>query len=209
MSEAQPKSDLDAPPVTVQRRLLLMIAGGVLTVCLMACCVCSGAMFYFRPRIEQSPEKAIALTKQVFRSITIPSRWEARGTIELNVFHQLNVRGAYYEHPKYESVLALIHVDSRWNSQASVREHIRETMIERGGGDEPMLIQERATREFTVRDSLLRFEFSTAKDLATDKTYRLVEGVVTGTTGDVLICLKIDADAWDEDEVAALLQSIQ
>ncbi len=209
MSDSLQTNDPFDPNTTVRRRLLLMIAGGVLTVCLLTCCVCGGAVFYFRPQIEQNPEKAIALTKQVFRSITIPDRWEPQGTIELNVFHQLNVRGSYYEHPKYESVLALIHVESRWNSQASVREHIRETMIERGGGDEPMLIQERTTREFTVRDALLRFEFSTAKDLATDKTYRLVEGVVTGTTGDVLICLKIDADAWDEEEVAGMLQSIQ
>ena len=124
MSEAFPSHDPHDPNVSVRRRLLLMVAGGLATVLMLACCICGGAMFYFRPKIEQNPEKAIALTKQMLRQITIPASFEPRGTIELNVFHQLNVSGAYYEMPKVESVLALIHVESRWSSQARVRQVI-------------------------------------------------------------------------------------
>ena len=209
MSDAFPSHDPLDPNVSVRRRLLLMVAGGLATVLMLACCICGGAMFYFRPQIEQSPEKAIALTKQMLRVITIPESFEPRGTIELNVFHQLQVSGAYYEMPKVDSVLALIHVESRWNSQARVRQHIRETLLERGGAEEPLLIKERDVHEVRVGPDLIRFEFATGKDLATDKTYKLVEGLVPGATGDVLICLKIDSDAWDEEEVLAMLQSIQ
>ncbi len=209
MSDAFPSQDPLDLNASVRRRLLLMVAGGLATVLMLACCICGGAMFYFRPKIEQSPEKAIALTKQMFRVITIPVSFEPRGTIELNVFHQLQVSGAYYEMPKVDSILALIHVESRWSSQARVRQHIRETLLERGGAEEPLLIKEREVRMVQVGSDLVRIEFATGKDLATDKTYKLVEGLVPGTTGDVLICFKIDSDAWDEAEVLTMLQSIQ
>ena len=209
MSDSFPSHDPHDPHVSVRRRLLLMVAGGLATVLLLACCVCGGAMFYFRPKIEQNPEKALALTKQMLRAITIPESFEPRGTIELNVFHQLRVSGAYYEMPNVDSVLALIHVESRWSSQARVRQHIRETLLERGGAEEPLLVQEREVREIPVGLDSIRFEFATGKDLATDKSYKLVDGLVPGTTGDVLICFKIDSDAWDEAEVLAMLNSIQ
>jgi hypothetical protein len=202
-------NDPNDPSVSVRRRLLLMVAGGMATVLLFACCVCGGAMFYFRPKIEQNPEKATQLTKQILREIKIPESFEPQGTIELNVFHQLQVSGAYYEMPKVDSVLALIHVDSRWNSQARVRQHIRKTLLERGGADEPLLIQESVTKKILIGSELVDFEFSTGKDLSTDKSYKLVEGLVKGTTGDVLICFKIDADYWNEKTVYDLLQSIR
>ncbi len=209
MSDSFPSHDPHDPNVSVRRRLLLMVAGGLATVLMLACCICGGAMFYFRPKIEQSPEKALALTKQMLRAITIPEGFEPRGTIELNVFHQLQVSAAYYEMPKVDSVLALIHVESRWSSQARVRQHIRETLLDRGGAEVPLLVQEREVREVPVGPDIVRFEFSTGKDLATDKTYKLVEGLVPGTTGDVLVCFKIDSDAWDEAAVLTMLKSIQ
>ena len=209
MSDLLPSKDPFDPNASVRRRLLLMVAGGFATVLLFACCLCGGAMFYFRPRIEQNPEKAKIITQQMLRSITIPARFAPRGTIELNVFHQLHVSGAYYEIPKVDSLLALIHVDSRWNSKARVRQHIRETLLERGGADEPLLVQESHPMTVQIGTEPVRFEFSTGKDLTTDKTYKLVEGLVNGTTGDVLICFKIDADRWKEEEVLTMLKSIQ
>lgn len=211
MPELPVSLDPDDPRASVRRRLLLMVAGGLATILMLACCICGGAMFYFRPRIEASPEKAAGLTKQVLRTITIPEQFEPRGTIELNVFHQLEVRGAYYELPKVESLLALIHVDSRWNSKARVRQHIRDTMLERGGAEEPLLVEKREVREIQVGNEPVKFEFAIAKDMSTDKTYRLVEGLVAGTTGDVLIMVKIDALYWDqfEESITRMLESIQ
>jgi len=209
MSDLLPSKDPFDPNANVRRRLLLMVAGGLATVLMFACCICGGAMFYFRPRIEQNPEKAKALTTQMLRSIAIPERFKPRGTIELNVFHQLNVSGSYYEIDQVESVLALIHVDSSWNSKARVRQHIRKTLLERGGADEPLLLQESLTKIVQIGTEQVQFEFSTGKDLTTDKTYKLVEGLVNGTTGDVLICFKIDADRWKEEEVLTMLKSIQ
>ena len=209
MSDLLPSQDPYDPSVNVRRRLLLMVAGGFATVMMLACCICGGAMFYFRPRIEQNPDKAVALTKQMFRAITIPASFEPRGTIELNVFHQLQIRGAYYEMPKVDSVLAFIHVDSSWNSVSRVRQHIRKTLIERGAAEEPLLIQKQEVREVQIGPDKIRFEFATAKDMATDKSFKLVEGLVPGTTGDVLVCLKIDADYWQEADVLQMLGSIK
>ncbi len=205
MSDLIPGKDSFDPGASARRRLLLMVAGGFAAVMLFACCICGGAMFYFRPRIEQNPEKASLLTKQMLRTIEIPDTFEPGGTIELNVFHQLLVRGAYYEMRKVESVLALIHVDSSWNSKARVRQHIQETLLERGVAEEPLHIQQQSEQDIEINGELVRFEFSTGKDLATDKTYQLIEGLVAGTSGDVLIFLKVDADHWieNEDEEAA------
>ena len=211
MPDLPPSLDPYDPRVSVRRRFLLMVAGGMVTILMLACCICGGAMFYFRPRIEQNPEKAVALTKQILRTVTIPEKFEPRGTIELNVFHQLEVRGAYYELPQVESLLALIHVDSRWNNQGRVRQHIRDTMLERGRAEEPLMIESREVREIMMGKEPVKFEFAVARDLSTDKRYRLVEGVVGGTTGDVLIMVKIDDEYWDayEEAVLSMLQSIQ
>lgn len=200
MSDLIPGKDAYDPGAIASRRLLLMVAGGLASLMLLACCLCGGAMFYFRPRIDQNPEKALQLTKQMLRSIEIPELFEPGGTIELNVFHQLLIRGAYYEMRKVESVLALVHVDSSWSSKSRVRQHIRETLLERGVAEEPLHIQEQTEQQIEIGGELVRIEFSTGKDLATDKTFRLVEGLVSGTSGDVLIFLKIDADHWVESE---------
>lgn len=211
MSDLLPSNDPFDPNANVRRRLLLMVAGGIATVLLLACCLCGGGLFYFRPRIEQNPQKAVQLTNVMLRKISIPKKFEPRGTIELNVFHQLQVSGAYYERPQVDSVLALIHVDSSWNSKERVRRHIRETLLERGVAEEPLQKLEQHNVEVPIGTKTVNFEFSTCKDLATEKTYRLVEGLVDGTTGDVLICYKIDADYWPEEEakVLAMLKSIE
>ena len=68
MPDLPPSLDPYDPRVSVRRRFLLMVAGGMVTILMLACCICGGAMFYFRPRIEQNPEKAVALTKQILRT---------------------------------------------------------------------------------------------------------------------------------------------
>jgi hypothetical protein len=213
MSDLLPSKDPFDPNASVRRRLLLMVAGGMATILLLACCLCGGGLFYFRPKIEQNPEKAVALTSMMLRKVTIPPSFEPRGTIELNVFHQLQVNGAYYERPKVDSILALIHVDSSWNSKARVRQHIRETLLERGVAEEPLQKIEQVNVEIAVGQSqkLVNFEFSTCRDVATEKTYKLVEGLVDGISGDVLICYRIDAEHWPEEEprVRTMLESIE
>lgn len=214
MSDLLPNKDPFDSNASVRRRLLLMVAGGMATVLLLACCLCGGGLFYFRPKIEQNPEKAIALTGMMLRKITIPTNFEPRGTIELNVFHQLQVNGAYYEREKVDSVLALIHVDSSWNSKARVRQHIRETLLERGVANEPLQKIKEANVEVAIgqNQKMVNFEFSTCRDVATEETYKLVEGLVEGISGDVLICYRIDEDYWSDEEearVLAMLKSIE
>ncbi len=211
MSDLLPSKDPFDPNASVRRRLLLMVAGGMATVLLLGCCLCGGGLFYFRPKIEQNSEKARALTAQMLRKITIPASFEPRGTIELNVFHQLQVSGAYYERPQVDSVLALIHVDSSWNSKARVRQHIRETLLERGVAEESLQKIEKTTMSVPIgtNEKLVNFEFSKCRDVATEKTYKLVEGLVEGTTGEVLVCFRIDESFWSDDEVLAMLKSIE
>jgi hypothetical protein len=211
MSDLLPSKDPFDPNASVRRRLLLMVAGGMATVLLLACCLCGSGLFYFRPKIEQNPEKARTLTGQMLRKITIPANFEPRGTIELNVFHQLQISGAYYERPQVDSVLALIHVNSSWNSKARVRQHIRETLLERGVAEEPLQKIEQVNTEVPIGQSqrLVNFEFSKCRDTATEKTYQLVEGLVEGISGDVLICYKIDDDHWSKEEVLTMLKSIE
>ena len=73
------------------------------------------------------------------------------------------------------------------------------------------MIESREVREIMMGKEPVKFEFAVARDLSTDKRYRLVEGVVGGTTGDVLIMVKIDDEYWDayEEAVLSMLQSIQ
>jgi ribosome-interacting GTPase 1 len=84
-------------------------------------------------------------------------------------------------------------------------------MLERGGAEEPLLVESREVREILIENEPVKFEFAIAKDVTTDKVFRLVEGVVSGTTGDVLVMVKVDALYWDQYEelVTTMLKSIK
>jgi hypothetical protein len=187
-----------------------VMLGFVLAFLVLVCGVCGGAMWWFRPQIVENSEAARELTRDIIE-ITLPRNYQPKGTIVWNVAYTMRIRGAYYELFAGDGVLTILEVQSRFRAEEDIRRHIRQTLLEKGGGGAELVIDDQKTVQklFTVRGQEVPFLFQIGEDRTRrDHRYHLVEGVFEGQNGEVLIALRIDADSWNETEVEQILRSL-
>jgi hypothetical protein len=171
-------------------------------VCLVAICgLCGGGLYHFRPSIAEDPAHVGVVEQQMLR-IAVPAEFEPRGTIEWDFFGVVLLRGVYYELSGGDGMLMLLQVDSRLMEETDVREHVERTLREKGGGGQPLTITESEDRIFNVKGANVTFRYRRGKSPADNSQYRLVEGVVDGNTGKVLLAFRIAEDAWAKREGA-------
>ncbi len=60
-----------------------------------------------------------------------------------------------------------------------------------------------------IQNKPVQFRFEKGRAATNDKPYYIVDGVVHGKTGEVLIGIRLEADAWDESQMMGMLESIQ
>jgi hypothetical protein len=83
-----------------------------------------------------------------------------------------------------------------------VETHIRQALREKAGGVRELeLVGEPEHRQIQVRGEPVTFVFETRRDTIENRTYRVIEGVVSGKNGPVLIGLRVR----EEDDSAANL----
>ena len=188
---------------------LILVAGFVSAFVLLFCCVCGGAGWWFKPEIHEDRERAAENVQEIV-DITIPDVYQPKGTIEWNVFYMMTIRGAYYERYAGDGLLTLVEVNSRLQSEEDVRSHIRETLIRKGGGGTPLVIDEAETKEVEVEigGGFVPFKFQVGRDPPTAQTFHIVEGVFAGKRGDVLLAMRVNADNWEEQSIIDMLHSI-
>jgi hypothetical protein len=174
------------------------------------CGLCGAGLFYFRPQLTEDAARVGVVEAEMLR-IDVPPDFEPRGTIEWNVLGLVLMRGVYYELVGGDGLLMLLHVDSRLMGEPDVREHVERTLREKGGGGPPLEITESEDRIFNVRGRNVTFRYRRGRDPANDSRYRLVEGVVDGNTGTVLIAFRIAEEAWElrQGAVEATITSIR
>jgi hypothetical protein len=173
-----------------------------------SCCLCGVLLLQQWPSFHQDPAAAEALTHQML-AIEIPEVFEPQGTIEWNVLFVLTMRGAYYSHQVGEGELTLLKLDSAWISQPHFREHVIESLRQNGAGSGfDLNVLHSEEREFGIGGEQVRFQFLRAEDRTTGEERRLVDGVVSGKQGPVLVALWLDEDLWNEEMVTRLIQSI-
>jgi hypothetical protein len=173
-----------------------------------SCCLCGGLLMQQWPSFQQDPAAAEALTQQML-AIEIPEVFEPQGTIEWNVLFVLTMHGAYYSHQVGDGELTLLKLDSAWISQPDFREHVIDSLRQNGAGSGfDLNVLHKETRTFEIGGKHASFQFLRAEDRTTGEERRLVDGVVTGKQGPVLVALWLDADLWNEELVTLLIQSI-
>lgn len=188
---------------------VIMLAGFMSAFLLLGCCLCGGGMYWFRPRVYADAERARALTQEMV-SIDIPEAYQPHGTIEWSIGPLAKIRGAYYERIVGDGVLTLLQVDSQLAGSGEVQRHIRQTLLEEGGGGAPLVIDPTAQRRetFTLSDQTATFIFDIAQDPPSHREFHLVEGVVETPGGQLLLTVRVDSDHWDEPAIRGMLQSI-
>ncbi|WP_437192834.1 hypothetical protein [Planctomicrobium sp. SH527] len=174
---------------------LILVASG---------CLCGIGVWWFRPITSQNAERVHQLVDQMV-SISIPETFVPRGTIEWNIAFVMRLRGVYYERLVGDGVLSLVEVNSRLPNDDSVRQHIRETLLEEGSSGTMLVIDKQKTRKqvFELAGESVTFTFDIARDVRTNELFHLVEGVFQGNSGQVLLSLRVDSTRW-MDEPASL-----
>lgn len=190
--------------------ILILIAGFVSAVLLFFCCACGGAFWWFRPEVYEDPIRAEQLTSEII-DVQLPATYRPKGTIEMNVLYALRVRGVYYERIVGDGILTLIEVNSRFQADEDVRLHIRQTLMEKGGGGTPLIMDEAAAKsvQVDINGKPVTFSFEVGSEPPpSHRMYHIVEGVFTGKQGEVLLAMRVSDDDWEETSVIDMLQSI-
>ena len=197
------------PAESGPRPIWMLLLGFLSAMALAGCCVCAGALWWFRPRIHEDPAMAREMTPEIV-SIAIPEVLQPRGTIIWRIGFLLTIRGVYYERFTGDGLMTLVEVNSRFRTDQDVQRHIRTTLMEKGGGGTPLVIDHSRTEEkvFVIRGQEIRFRFNVGKDPTSGRIYHLAEGVFPGDGGEVLLALRIEESHWNEQEVLDMLNSI-
>jgi len=189
--------------------LMVLFAGVLSTLFLGGCCVCGGAMWWFRPVINEDPNLAHELLPQIV-DIQIPDAYQPHGTIEWNVAFMLDVRGVYFERFIGDGTLTIVEVNSRFHGDDDVRRHIRQTLLEKGGGGAPLVIDDSETQrvEFPIRGMQVPFTIEIGRDPPTGTAFYILEGAFPGDQGEVLLSVRVDEDHWEEKTIFDMIRSI-
>jgi hypothetical protein len=173
-----------------------------------SCCLCSGTVYYKRPRFISDPDTAVALTQDIL-PVTVPETYSPQGVIRWDLWMMLKMQGAYYTLDIGEGELSFLEVDSRYLDNAQFRDHILASLREHGaGGGFNLAVRNAETREFEIGGQTVPFQFLAADDRTTGSKRRLVDGIVDGTSGPVLISLWVDEEYWDPQLVEQMIASI-
>ncbi len=201
------KSASTSPPRA--NPMMVLAAGGFSMLLLGMCCVCGGAFWWFKPDITEDPVQAEQMLTELV-DIKIPESYQPHGTITWNVAFAMNLRGVYYERFIGDGVLALVEVTSRFRNDEDVRRHMRQTLLEKGGGGVSLVIDAAQTRKhtFIIRGEEIPFTFEIGRDPPTGNIFHLVEGVFEGKQGDILLELRVQDEHWDEQSILDMLQSL-
>ncbi|SFH59216.1 hypothetical protein [Planctomicrobium piriforme] len=197
------RSALPDEPKTRRSHPIVIFLTGLLTTALLAsCCVCGIAAWWFRPQVNENPERARELTAQIV-SISIPEAFQPKGTIEWNLGFLMRLRGAYYERLVGDGVLTLLEVNTRLANDDSVRRHVVDTLLEEGSSGTSLVIEKAKTRKetFEIAGEPVVFTIELARDPRTGSTFHLVEGVFNGNAGQVLLAMRVDANHWQDEAV--------
>lgn len=206
------KSDTSKPGDTSRTarksRLVSMAASIGLALLIGSCCLCGGAIYYQWPAFHSDREEAIAITNQIL-PVTVPESFTAEGTIVWKIWMFLTMEGAYYTHRDGPGELSFLEVESRFLSNDDFRAHILRSLREHGaGGGFDLKIRNAETKTYDINGQPAEFRFLEAEDRTTGNGRRLVDGIVQGINGPVMVSLWVDEQNWDPQMVDDMIASI-
>jgi hypothetical protein len=208
MAKTDAASTADADRSSRKTRLMSILATAAFVAVIASCCLCGGTVYYKRPRFISDPDSAVALTGEIL-PVRVPETFSPRGVIHWDLWMMLKMQGAYYTLDTGEGELSFLEVDSRFIDNAQFRDHILASLREHGaGGGFNLAVRSAETREFDVGGQSVPFQFLAADDRTTGSKRRLVDGIVDGTNGPVLISLWVDEEYWDPQQVEQMITSI-
>lgn len=185
-----------------------IVAAVAFAVIVSACCLCGGLLYHQWPQFHQDPAAAEAMAREIL-SIEIPETFAPQGVIEWQVSFLLTMRGAYFSQIVSHGELTLLEVNSRFINQPEFRQHIVDSLRQHGAGSGfDLTVLQTETKSYEINGESVLFQFLTAEDRTTGRGRRIVDGVVPGRNGPVLVSLWVDEEVWDEKQITTMIESI-
>ena len=195
-------------PARSKSRLLSIVATGGLFVAVGSCCLCGGIVYMQWPAFDEDPEGAAQMTAEIL-PISIPEVFLPKGTIRWDVWMFLSMRGAYFTLSNGDGELSFLEVDGEFINNDEFRRHIKKSLREHGaGGGYDLAVKPKQTRTYDVAGTPVDFDFLEAENRTTGTEIRLVDGIVEGNNGPVMISFWVDEENWDPQLVDDLINSI-
>ncbi len=187
-------------------KVLLIVGGLGLTVMLLCCGIGGWFAWTLQPKFINNPVEVTDMGKQIL-DVKIPEGFQPDTAVNMDNF-VMTMRMANFKHTEGKGMLLLgdirmkigdpnQKVDFQQNRQMNGKKTLNMRTIKT------------ETREFDVRGKKVPFRFSEAVDQDSNKEFRVVEGNLDIPGGGVFIELAIEADAYDEDAVIEMIESIR
>ena len=184
--------------------LILLAAIGGLTI--LCCCGIGISLYSITPELEENP----ALVKQNLAKmleIDLPEGYEAKKSFRMNLFSLISMEGVYIENPD-SGLILLMEFSGSLAENKELQDSFKKELDGSSSSDE-LNIEEKKTREITIDGKAIPFVFIKGTEKETNRAVRQVQAILPGEKGPILFVMNVGEDAWDEEQVLKMLESIR
>ncbi|MFN0055074.1 MAG: hypothetical protein ACKV0T_23115 [Planctomycetales bacterium] len=194
---------------------VLLILGGIGGLCLLVCCGVGGYFVYKGRELVANatttdPEAIRTRAQQIAPGIQVLSDLEPMQALDLVVMKWV----IYQRKPQQDGMLMLMEFDTSMFQQGDPEQQrkqmldaMRQQQAQSGQMDANLQIQERTSRDLTVRGQTTKFEFN--KGTAGGKTVRQVIGSFPSPKGVAMLMLMLPDEGYEEEAVVRMIESIR
>lgn len=187
---------------------IALIVGGIGFAGMFVCCGGLGWFIWgFIPKMATTPADVAAVGQEIM-TIEIPPEFVGQTGMSIDNW-MLTMKFATYQHKEQKGVLMIGSMQVKIGDPKDHQAAFKDRTEQQSGGDEGLEITSTTDREFTVRGKTVTFKFSEAKQEGTGKKYRLVSSEIDSPGGLTIFQLTLEEDAYDEEAVVKLIESIR
>ena len=187
---------------------VVLIVGGLGLFVMLLCCGIGGWMVYsLMPKLTSNPAEVAEIGKQVI-DLQIPDDFQADTAMTIDNF-AMTMRMANFRQKDNKGTLLLGDFQLKFGNPDQKLD-IQQKRDQNNSKDGLKLeMGDSQVREFEVRGKQVPFRFSDAVDQDTKTKFRVVEGDLEGPKGGAFIKLIIESEAYDDDAVVKMIESIR
>jgi len=200
--------------MSTAKKILLILGvlfGGIMVLC------CGGVvyMIYYAKAMVSEDPTVIAATSAEITEIDLPAEMKPQMAMNIKVpfTGQEVIKAAIYTDEDNQGTLILGGVGKVMaeQNQADMQEQFTQALRQQGiqSGEQNVELEEIRTIERTIRGQPATFVISRGTDTESGKELFHVNGTFQGKNGPAIFLLIADPEAYDEDRVVEIIESIE
>ena len=185
-----------------------LIVGGLSFIGLLVCC--GGLTWFgwgFIPKMATTPTDVAAVGQQVMQ-IDIPDEFVGKAGFTIDN-RWIAMRFATFLHKDGKGALLIGAMQVKMGDLKDRHADFKKRSQQQSNDQQKLTIKKTEEREFTIRGKSVTFKFSEAEEDGTDKKFRLVTGELEAPGSITILQLTLEEEAYDEDAVVKMIESIR